>query len=613
MWLIPSPLFPSSLDVRALDWDLRLQSKAFEQSVTSSGSSRLARYWLREWQKGLSPSLRYLRTCDPSRADAIVAEWISSLAGINGKRSGLFHDYIRIVEEAQPDFIFWENVGGVLSSLTLHHRPEILGHFDEVLAAAEDSPKGRWYAQCHVDRLHRRLLPIHGISALLYVQSSMGAVGYESEAGFFTAAEVGASHKRERVFVLGWRRDLADSARRRFRELWQSSWREGVPHGRDEGLAEPSNLGHKRESGGGREARIGTEHESVNLVDASRDERSGGEREAGARRGVCEAGDKLGNAAGDDERRYSMSGVAGERIPAGGSSGDIRESVGQADAKRPRRSETGGRRQIDTGSKSPAGRGSMGTVCQADAGNGLVSESERRPEGRDGTGPAGEVLGDANDSGSQGRIECRHCADKRIARETGNSGPVGQAHADIEHGDRCGNRGPGRRGESSDLSGQLADTEREPRSTEQFEREGERPDSAAADGSVLRVASTEVPVGQADAARSGCEARGSDGVRDRSGPELRPPACFSGEDIPLFALGPGATDIWQELLVQYPWLRPARSSAEALADVRGTLDGDALGLDLEDRTDRLRALGNMVQASQAAFALVVLARRSGLI
>lgn len=141
--------------------------------------------------------------------------------GIGGKRSGLWHEYERIIEEVQPDWCFIENVGGLVSSLTLLHRPEILEHFDRLRSASE-SAKDRWYIESHIERLHRRLLPTYGISALLYIRCCLGTLGYESEAGLFTAAEVRAPHKRERLFI------LAHRSRRGLRVLRESSKRAGL-------------------------------------------------------------------------------------------------------------------------------------------------------------------------------------------------------------------------------------------------------------------------------------------------------------------------------------------------------------------------------------------------
>jgi len=55
------------------------------------------------------------------------------------------------------------------------------------------------------------------------VTESLHAMGYAVEAGIFTAAEVGAPHKRARVFILGILADAKDYVRR----LYERQWRYG--------------------------------------------------------------------------------------------------------------------------------------------------------------------------------------------------------------------------------------------------------------------------------------------------------------------------------------------------------------------------------------------------
>ena len=82
-------------------------------------------------------------------------------AGLDGERSGLFFQFVRIVEEVRPGFVFWENVGGATSAL-----PRVFDAF--------------------------------------------AALGYSGKAVKIRASDVGASHQRARVFLLG---KLADPDR----------------------------------------------------------------------------------------------------------------------------------------------------------------------------------------------------------------------------------------------------------------------------------------------------------------------------------------------------------------------------------------------------------------
>ena len=124
-------------------------------------------------------------------------------AGIDGERSGLWGEYARIIAEVKPAWVFVENVSGLVSSRTLLHRGDIMRHFEQVRGASANA-KERWYAEHHIERLHGRLLPIYGISALLYVTCQLEELGYRVETEILRASDVGAPHKRERVFILAY-------------------------------------------------------------------------------------------------------------------------------------------------------------------------------------------------------------------------------------------------------------------------------------------------------------------------------------------------------------------------------------------------------------------------
>jgi len=85
--------------------------------------------------------------------------------GLDGQRSGLFYEVVRICKEASPEFIFLENVPAIRT------------------------------------RGSRE------------VQESLASIGYDSRFGVISAAEVGANHKRERWFCLSKRRNLCPYSR----------------------------------------------------------------------------------------------------------------------------------------------------------------------------------------------------------------------------------------------------------------------------------------------------------------------------------------------------------------------------------------------------------------
>lgn len=75
-------------------------------------------------------------------------------AGLDGERSGLFFQFVRIAEEVRPQYVFWENVGGAVQSLQR-------------------------------------------------VFDSFSALGYSGAATTVRASDVGAPHQRARIFLLG--------------------------------------------------------------------------------------------------------------------------------------------------------------------------------------------------------------------------------------------------------------------------------------------------------------------------------------------------------------------------------------------------------------------------
>ena len=74
--------------------------------------------------------------------------------GLEGKRSGLFYEIIRICKEASPEFIFLENVPAIRTN------------------------------------------------GAIEVQEALASIGYDCRWGTLSASEIGANHKRERWFCL---------------------------------------------------------------------------------------------------------------------------------------------------------------------------------------------------------------------------------------------------------------------------------------------------------------------------------------------------------------------------------------------------------------------------
>lgn len=78
-------------------------------------------------------------------------------AGLDGERSGLFWEYLRVVREVQPRFVFWENVA---SGATGGALPRVVGAFREAGYLVANGPDGRPYVVLGADDVgapHRRL------------------------------------------------------------------------------------------------------------------------------------------------------------------------------------------------------------------------------------------------------------------------------------------------------------------------------------------------------------------------------------------------------------------------------------------------------------------------
>lgn len=96
-------------------------------------------------------------------------------AGLESERSGLWGEQRRLVSEIRPRVVVWENVSAARSP----HRDGRTGRVDQE-------------------------------AALATVLGDISACGYDAVWFPLRASDVGAPHRRERVFVVGWLRDVAD-------------------------------------------------------------------------------------------------------------------------------------------------------------------------------------------------------------------------------------------------------------------------------------------------------------------------------------------------------------------------------------------------------------------
>lgn len=116
---------------------------------------------------------------------------------VHGTRSGLWYEYARAIDEIRPDFVLIENVKGLRSAPAgVKELPEWMTDGEDVSDVELDEgvvgePDGRGRSV---------------LRALGAVLGDLAELGFHAEWGSLRAAEVGAPHGRERVFIFAWPR-----------------------------------------------------------------------------------------------------------------------------------------------------------------------------------------------------------------------------------------------------------------------------------------------------------------------------------------------------------------------------------------------------------------------
>ena len=114
--------------------------------------------------------LRSVGAANLEKVDVICGGIPCQPASQAGKRKGtaddrwLWPDALRIVDELKPKYVIFENVPG--------------------------------------------LLTLEGGEAFRRILRALAESGYDCEWSYLRASDVGAPHRRERVFIIAWRRDL---------------------------------------------------------------------------------------------------------------------------------------------------------------------------------------------------------------------------------------------------------------------------------------------------------------------------------------------------------------------------------------------------------------------
>ena len=427
-------------------------------------------------------------------------------AGIHGEKSGLWFEYLRIIREVQPRWVFIENVPAVIA------------------------------------------FPAGGI-----VLSGLAEAGFDAEWITLQASEVGASHKRSRVFILAYRTS------RRFGELRESSGGEGLANRGNEELEHSVNGGlqDRRTSGTGALRDCGDEDH--------------------------------GSAAAEPDRELeyadSKSGDLQQRI-----NGSQPDRAGLPLAHTPH--DNGGRRERGTeAGAGPQGIGGGGPA----SGDGALAHTDGQ----------GLQIGDRERGRAEGECDAEsQCSLQSLVDATGQ----GREEPREYDGGTGGKEGQSGLFDGSERSGSALGNPDQPGLegwSESRQARGPR-GQRASESAGTELADTGCERVQRE--REQGELGGTGETTGTQGQWCRDAAGHSSTAIPLFAPGPSDSR-WPDILREYPWLAPAISEDETIAIFRGEFDGRSDEFDIKDRTDRLRAIGNMVCPMQACLGFVILANR----
>jgi DNA (cytosine-5)-methyltransferase 1 len=140
-------------------------------------------------------------------------------AGLHpGTRSGLWFEFARAIAETRPKLVVIENVAGLRSTKAGASAEEADNDEHEEIDPNEDvyGPDGSGPLRDLEPGEDDLGDPARGgrpvLRALGAVLGDLAALGYDAEWHSVRASNVGAPHRRERVFVIAWPRDPAANA-----------------------------------------------------------------------------------------------------------------------------------------------------------------------------------------------------------------------------------------------------------------------------------------------------------------------------------------------------------------------------------------------------------------
>lgn len=287
-------------------------------------------------------------------------------------------------------------------------------------------------------------------------------LGYELESPLFLGAnDVGASHRRERVWILAFKPGRGQ------RVLRESSRRHGQFDGGDGALEDAgisiSGVGAEDESNVGRQGSSGDALGTIDeLDDVSRHGGDRQEREGRRRRRVCGASGAVAHPEGEGlsrqlERRFDATGVReelgvhGTEVANAGGDGQFRSGSAHDDHGR------------DALGNQPDGQDSTMGDTGRDAGQARRPDGAHggRPEGGHGPDDAGDALAQPERAERRPDLEHQQLPGGR-QQETGGPGGAGCELADTDGGRRrTSGRGPGEPGRDAEQGvDHMADTGR---------------------------------------------------------------------------------------------------------------------------------------------------------
>jgi DNA (cytosine-5)-methyltransferase 1 len=279
--------------------------------------------------------------------DLVVAGFPCPPVSQAGKRLGtaderwLWPEIAHIIEDVQPAAVFLENVSGLLSA-----------------SGGEPTKQTRDTGRdCYACGQPMAVASTGVGGAMGDVLGELARLGFHAEWSRLSAAEIGATHPRARVFIFAWRQEMAHPDSTGLREFWTLNdqyW--GHASGDHVNGCGERLLGDAADKDG-RAREFGEE-------EGTWEEAIGRERPAGPGsriRNVADAGGVSGEHAGEPSDVVSPGGeVAGEgdqRERGWDAAGDCRATLGYTD--RPRWPEAGSRHPLDAGSQFEQGGQAM--------------------------------------------------------------------------------------------------------------------------------------------------------------------------------------------------------------------------------------------------------------